>query len=115
MDIRESDGAVTVRVRVQPRASRDLVGGSRGEALLVRLTAPPVEGAANAALARVLARALSLPASAVQLVQGARGRDKLVRIEGTTAARVLALAAQREESTEETASPAESAGRRTRL
>lgn len=94
MDIREAGGFVTVRVRVQPRASRDLVGGSRGQALLVRLTAPPVEGAANDALARVLGKALGVPASAVQLVHGASGRDKLVRIQGATAAQVLALAGE---------------------
>jgi uncharacterized protein len=92
LDIREANGVVTVRVRVQPRASRDLVGGSRGEALLVRLTAPPVEGAANEALARVLGRALGVPASAVQLLHGASGREKLVRIEGATALQVRALA-----------------------
>ena len=92
MDIREADGSVTVRVRVQPRASHDRVGGSRADALLVRLTAPPVEGAANQALARILGKALGVPASAVRVLHGQTGRDKLVRIEGATAARVIALA-----------------------
>ena len=52
--MREAAGAVTVRVRVQPRASRDALGGLRAGSLVVRLTAPPVEGEANAALARFL-------------------------------------------------------------
>jgi uncharacterized protein (TIGR00251 family) len=105
VDIRESDGVVTLRVRVQPRSSRDQVGGVRDGALLVRLTAPPVEGAANAALARVLGRALSLPPSAVQLVHGSRGRDKLVRVEGTTATQVLALAGPLDAEAEEPRPP----------
>jgi uncharacterized protein (TIGR00251 family) len=67
---------------VLPRASRDGLGGIRNGALVVRLTAPPVEGAANAALVRFLARALDLPAGAVTLVRGDRGRDKLVRVAG---------------------------------
>jgi uncharacterized protein (TIGR00251 family) len=73
---------VSLRVRVSPRASRDALAGTRGGALLVRLTAPPVEGQANAALARLLARALGLAPSAVELLRGASGRDKLVRLHG---------------------------------
>jgi hypothetical protein len=56
---------------------------------VVRLSAPPAEGQANAALARFLGRALGVPASSVQLLRGASSRDKLVRIEGLTAAEVL--------------------------
>ena len=56
---------------------------------MVRLTAPPVEGEANAALARFLGRLIGVPASSVELLRGASGRDKLVRIEGLTAAEVL--------------------------
>lgn len=85
MDIRQGPSGVTLRVRVQPRASRDALGGAREGALVVRLAAPPVEGRANAALARLLARALQVEPSAVQLVRGAAGRDKLVRVVGLTA------------------------------
>jgi len=56
---------------------------------VVRLTAPPVEGEANAALVRFLGRVVGVPASSVELLRGASGRDKLVRIEGLTAAEVL--------------------------
>jgi uncharacterized protein len=83
LDLREAKGGgLTLRVRVQPRASREEVGGLRDGALLVRLTAPPVEGSANAALCRLLGSSLGLPPSAVSLLRGAAGRDKLVRIEG---------------------------------
>jgi hypothetical protein len=83
----------TVRVRVQPRASRDELAGERAGALVVRLTAPPVEGAANAALVRVLARLLDVPASTVEILHGARGRDKIVRLAGMSPEAVRALLA----------------------
>lgn len=88
LDLREQDGAVILRVRVQPRAARDGFSGPRQGAVVVRLTAPPVEGAANAALQRFLGKALGLPPSAVELLRGERGRDKLVRLAGLTAAAV---------------------------
>lgn len=75
-----------VRVRVQPRAARDEVVGWRADgALAVRVAAPPVEGAANAAVGALLARALGVRGGAVEVVHGARGRDKLVRVTGLTA------------------------------
>lgn len=73
-----------LRVRVQPRASRTEIVGWRDGALAVRVTAPPVEGEANAAVSALLADALGVSRSAVTLVRGARGRDKLVRIAGLT-------------------------------
>jgi uncharacterized protein (TIGR00251 family) len=81
---------VTLKVRVQPRASADALGGVRAGALVVRLNAPPVDGRANAALARFLARVLDVPPSAITLVRGATGRDKVLRIAGTDAATVRA-------------------------
>jgi uncharacterized protein len=78
-----------LRVRVQPRAPRSEIVGWRADgALSVRVAAPPVEGQANAALAALLAGALALRPSAVTVERGARGRDKLVRVEGVTAAEV---------------------------
>ena len=81
---------MTLKVRVQPRASADALGGVRAGALVVRLNAPPVDGRANAALARFLARVLEVPPSAITLVRGATGRDKVLRIAGTDAATVRA-------------------------
>lgn len=89
LDLKEQDGGVTLRVRVKPRASRDRIEGSREGALVVRLTAPPVEGEANAALRRFLGKALGVPASAVELVRGDRGREKLLRVSGLSASAVL--------------------------
>ena len=80
--------AATVRVRVQPRAARDEIVGVRDGTLVVRLTAPPVEGRANQALCRLLARRLGVAPSRVAVVRGAKGRDKMVAVEGMTGAEV---------------------------
>ncbi len=69
-------------MRVQPRASSSAIVGWREGALAVRVTAPPVDGEANRAVAALLARALEVRPSAVSVVRGQRGRDKLVRVEG---------------------------------
>ena len=76
-----SEGAV-LRLRVQPRASRDEIVGWREGALRLRVTAPPVEGEANRAVAALLARVLRIAPSRIRVVSGERGRDKLVRITG---------------------------------
>ena len=90
LDVRTADGGATLRVRVSPRSSRNGLAGERDGALLVRITAPPVEGAANAALTRLLARILKVPASGVQVRQGASGRDKVLHVGGLDAAEVRA-------------------------
>jgi uncharacterized protein (TIGR00251 family) len=71
-----------LRLRVQPRASRDEVAGVAGDAIRVRLTAPPVEGAANEALVRFLADRLHVARSAVALVSGHTSRIKVVEVSG---------------------------------
>jgi hypothetical protein len=86
LDLRESDAGLTLRVRVQPRASRDALSGEREGVLVVRLTAPPVEGAANEALVRFLGKALGVAPSAVRVVSGATGRNKVVSVAGVDAA-----------------------------
>lgn len=78
--------ARTLLVRVVPRAGRTEIAGRRGDALLVRLAAAPVDGAANAALIECLARLLDHPRRAISLAAGARSRDKRIRIEGLDAA-----------------------------
>jgi uncharacterized protein (TIGR00251 family) len=76
-------------VRVQPRASRAGIAGWRQDgALAVRVTAPPVEGRANAAVGALLATALGVPASAVRVVRGEASRDKWVRVAGLTPAEI---------------------------
>jgi uncharacterized protein (TIGR00251 family) len=79
-----------VRVRVQPRASRDEILGWHDETLRVRVTAAPVEGEANAAVRQLVARALGVAPSTVALVRGDRSRDKVVRVAGLSLADVRA-------------------------
>lgn len=74
------DGAV-LSVRVQPRARREGVVGVHGEALKIALRAPPVDGAANAALAKFLGGLCGVPPSTVRIVSGQTGRSKRVLFE----------------------------------
>jgi hypothetical protein len=71
---------LVLALRVQPRASRDELAGPHGERFRVRITAPPVEGKANAHLLRFLADCFDVPPAGVRLERGAAGRDKQVRI-----------------------------------
>jgi len=82
--ISSTSGGVLIDVRVVPRAGRAGLAGSRDGALLVRLHAAPVEGAANAELVQTIARALHVPKRAVSIVSGERGRLKRVRVDGVT-------------------------------
>jgi uncharacterized protein (TIGR00251 family) len=75
---------ITLALRVQPRASRDEVAGLHGDRLKLRISAPPVEGAANRHLCRYLAELFQVPASSVRLVRGERGRDKTIEVTGAT-------------------------------
>lgn len=76
---------VRLRLRVQPRASRNEVVGLRGDEIRVRIAAPPVDSAANEALVRLLAEHLRVPRSAIQLVSGRSGRAKVADVVGVTA------------------------------
>jgi uncharacterized protein (TIGR00251 family) len=71
-----------LRVRLQPRARRDEVVGEREGAVVIRVTAPPVDGKANAALCAFVARAAGIAPSRVSVVRGQTARDKVLRIEG---------------------------------
>jgi uncharacterized protein (TIGR00251 family) len=82
--IREDAGGVTVDVLVQPRASRDRIGPVHGDRIKVAVTAPPVDGEANAAVVALIARALGVARGAVEVVAGAGSRRKTVRIRGAT-------------------------------
>lgn len=87
----ETGDALTFAVRVVPRASRSEVVGEHDGALRVRVAAPPVEGAANVELVRLLARALGVPARAVEITSGHASKTKLVRVAGADRARLLSL------------------------
>jgi len=75
---------------VIPRAKKTEVAGRRGDALVVRIAAPPVEGAANAALIDFLAARLGVARRAVRILSGDHGRDKRVAVDGVRAADVTA-------------------------
>jgi uncharacterized protein (TIGR00251 family) len=79
-------------VRVVPRASKSEIAGEHDGALRIRIAAPPVEGAANDELAKTLAKAFHVPASAVEIVRGHSSKLKQVRVQGATAATLLGFA-----------------------
>ncbi len=86
--IQSTPGGVLLNVRVIPRAGRSGLAGTRDNALLVRLNAPPVEGAANAELLDVLAEILDVPKRALTIVSGERSRSKRVLVSGVDTAAV---------------------------
>ncbi len=78
----------TFVVRVQPRAARSAIAGTVGDALKLSLSAPPLDGRANVALAEFFSGIFSVPRGAVQVVTGERSRNKVIRIAGRTGAEV---------------------------
>ena len=91
IDISEKDGAVTIAVRVVPRASRSEITGAMDGALKVRIASPPVEGAANAELIKLFAKALGVSKSTVEIVSGQSSKSKHIRISGVSAEKVRKL------------------------
>jgi uncharacterized protein (TIGR00251 family) len=89
--VQARDGGVRFAVRVVPRASRSAVEGVHGDALKVRLAAPPVDGAANEALVALLADALGVRPRAVRIVHGTTARTKVIEVDGVEAAAVRRL------------------------
>jgi uncharacterized protein (TIGR00251 family) len=82
--------AVLITVRVIPRASRSEIAGTRGDAVLVRLAAPPIDGAANAELVEVFSEALGVPKRAITIVSGETSRLKTLRVAGISSQAVVA-------------------------
>jgi uncharacterized protein (TIGR00251 family) len=82
---KESNGAVTVAVKVVPRASKNQIAGIEGDAIKIRLNAPPVEGKANDALIDFLANVLGVRRTQIEIVTGQTSRHKIVRVRGVTA------------------------------
>jgi hypothetical protein len=80
--IRSIRGGILIDVHVIPRARKSEIGGTRAGALLVRLNAPPVDGAANAALIELLASALQVPTQLISIVAGRTSRRKCVEVLG---------------------------------
>ncbi len=80
LELRQDGPDVTFPLSVHPRASRDEVVGIRNGALRLRVAAPPVEGEANEASLRFLAKILGLPRSRLEIVKGERSRHKIIRV-----------------------------------
>jgi uncharacterized protein (TIGR00251 family) len=78
-----------IMVRLQPRARRNELLGLRDGVLLARVSAPPVDGRANLALCRLIARRAGVAASSVTIVRGQRSRDKLIAVQGIDHAAVI--------------------------
>lgn len=85
------DGRITLTLHIQPGAKKTEFAGLHGDALKIRLAAPPVDGKANEALVRFLADVLDLPKSAVILKSGQTSRRKVLEVTGSDAARISAL------------------------
>ena len=87
----KTDGAVRIRIYVQPRAARTEIAGQYGGLLRVRIAAPASDNAANDALIEFIARTLQVPRRDVRLHSGARSRRKTLEISGLDAARIAQL------------------------
>lgn len=85
---RDDGDALVFEVRVAPRASRDRIVGVQDGALKVALTAPPVDGAANEALRKMLAKAFGVSKSSIEIVRGDRARTKFLRVQGVDLAKL---------------------------
>ena len=90
--LRVQHEGVTLTLHIQPGAKKTEVAGLHGDALKIRLAAPPVDGKANAALVEFVAERLKLPKSAVCLKSGQTSRHKVLEVDGSTAAAVERLA-----------------------
>jgi uncharacterized protein len=83
--VNESGGAVTFAVKVHPRSKKSAITGVVGDALKVAVTAPPVDGKANAACIEFFANLLKVPRSSVTIAAGQAGRNKVIRVAGLSA------------------------------
>lgn len=89
MGINEKAGGIIFSIRVQPRAAKNQIVGEHGDALKLRIAAPPVEGAANEACIRFLAEYFGVKRAQVSILSGATSQNKTVRIDGLTRAEAL--------------------------
>ena len=80
--LRETKEGLLLTIRVTPRSARDEIVGTHGNALKIRLNAPPVDGKANSQLIRFLGERLKVPLSRIQIVRGRMGREKQVLVTG---------------------------------
>ncbi len=81
--LESTKNGVIVRIRVQPKASRNVVSAEPGKRVRIAVTAPPEDGAANRAVVKLLAKTVGVPKSAVKITHGGKGRDKTLSLDGT--------------------------------
>jgi hypothetical protein len=91
LPVDEGENGCVFQVRVQPKSRRNEITGLHGDALKIRLAAPPIEGKANQALQKFLAKQLHIPPSAVEILTGHTSRQKRVRVTGVSAQAIHAL------------------------
>jgi uncharacterized protein (TIGR00251 family) len=89
VEVNEKEGAVTFKVRAQPRAAKSEIVGAYGDALKVRLAAPPVDGKANEECRKFFAKLFQVPVNSVEIVVGDLARDKIIRIHNISKTRVV--------------------------
>lgn len=82
--INENSDGVSIAVKVHPRAKKNAITGTVGDAFKLALTAPPVEGRANEAVIEFFAKLFRVPRSSVTITAGATSRNKVVRVEGVS-------------------------------
>lgn len=87
-----ADGRITLTLHIQPGAKKTEFAGLHGDALKIRLAAPPVDGKANEALIKFVAETLKLPKSAVSLKSGQSSRRKVLELTGVEACSVVVFA-----------------------
>ena len=87
--LRETDGVLYLSIKLQPRAASNQIGEPLGDELRVKVTAPPVDSAANEAVVAFLAKRLGCPRRSVELIRGETSRHKVIGIHGMTAEVVL--------------------------
>ena len=90
ISVRHTANGATFAVKLHPRAKKNAITGTLGDALKISLTAPPLEGRANLACIEFLADVLKLPRSSITIAAGQTSRNKLIRISGVSAADVEA-------------------------
>ena len=89
LDLNEKDDAVTIRIRVQPRASRTEIAGEHAGAIKLKVAAPPVDGKANEECRRFLAKQFKVSATSIEIISGDSSRNKVIRVSNISAQRVL--------------------------
>lgn len=90
ISVRDTAHGAQFSLRVQPRASRNAIAGTIGDAVKLAITAPPVDGKANQAVIEFLSEFLGVAKSSIMIVSGETGRNKVIAVRGMTAGQVLA-------------------------